>query len=310
MDNLNTLKNELKSTRELKGVVSTMKALAVASIKTYEKIVFNLLKYQSNVDLGLQAILKKNPEILDHIGYSGYPGEGEKPEIPRKTVALVIGSNQGLCGKFNDRVADFFLKNRSPQNYNYLVTVGNRVNTLISARHITVDRHFTMPGSKKQLIWLVYDIFNLIEAILTNRELAKVTLYFTNYSSRGSGSPVKRRILPLDRKNFDRLRERKWPTNNIPHWRLDSRKLASGFVQQHLFSGIYLALVNSLASEQIGRIETLQGAEQNIKDRIAEISLQINQTRQTIITSELLDTLSGTKMLLWGARSDSGEEVV
>ncbi|MDR1494756.1 MAG: F0F1 ATP synthase subunit gamma, partial [Rickettsiales bacterium] len=277
MDNLNALKNDLRSTKELRGIVSTMKALAVANVKTYEKIVFNLLKYQSNVDLGLQAILKENPEVIDHISYVRDSREDEKTGIVKKAIALVIGSNQGLCGKFNDRLANFFLVNSKPQNSNYIVTVGNRINAIISARHVTVDRHFSMPSSKKHLIWLVYDIFNLIETVLTSGELARVTIYFTNYNSRGSGSIIKRRILPLDRKSFNKLREKKWPTNNIPQWRLDSRKLASDFIQQHLFSDIYLALVNSLASEQISRIETLQSAEQNIKDRIAKISLQINQ---------------------------------
>jgi F-type H+-transporting ATPase subunit gamma len=301
MDSLNTLKNDLKSTKELKGIISTMKALAMVNIKIYEKIVFNLLKYQSNVDLGLQAILNQNPEVIDHIDYVKNPREDENKKINRKSVALIIGSNQGLCGRFNDRVVDFFMGSIKAQSNDYIVTVGNRVNLLITTKQIKVDRHFSMPGSRKQLIWLVYDLFNLIETILTNRELARVTLYFTNYSTRGLGSLTRKRILPLDRKNFDRLREKKWPTNNIPYWRINSRKLVSDFIQQHMFTGIYLALVNSLASEQMSRIETLRSAEQNIKDRLAEMALKINQTRQSVITTELLDMLSSIKSLPHGS---------
>ncbi|MDR2777791.1 MAG: F0F1 ATP synthase subunit gamma [Rickettsiales bacterium] len=301
MDNLNTLKNDLESTKELKKIISTMKTLAMANIKIYEKIVFNLLKYQSNVDLGLQAILNQRPEAIDYIDYVRGPHENEKTGTSRKAIALIIGSNQGLCGKFNDRVVDFFLGNVKSQGNDYIVTVGNRVNTLASAKQIRVDRHFSMPGSKKQLIWFVYELFNMIEMILDNGELAKVTLYFTNYSARGLGSLTRRRVLPLDRKNFDRLREKKWPTNNIPCWRLDSRKLVSGFIQQYMFTSIYMALANSLASEQMSRIETLHGAEQNIRSRLDEITLKINQTRQNTITTELLDMLSGTKLLLYGS---------
>ncbi|MDR1425807.1 MAG: F0F1 ATP synthase subunit gamma [Rickettsiales bacterium] len=298
MDALNALKNNLKSTNNLKEIVFAMKAMAVANIKIYEKVVLNLLKYQSNIDLGLQAIIKQHPKALE--AYSSYAGEGssEKNRNSRKTIALVIGSNQGLCGKFNDKIVDFFIENIHHLDTYYVVTVGNRVNTLVNAKKINVNKHFSMPNSKKQLIWLVYSIFNFIDLTLTNDRLTRVVIYFTNYSTKGAGSPTKKRILPLDRKSFDKLREKEWPTNNIPYWRLDSEKLISGFVQQCMFVNIYLTLVNSIASEQISRIETLQGAEQNIKDRISEITLQINQTRQNTITTELLDMISGVKLLL------------
>ena len=52
-----------------------------------------------------------------------------------------------------------------------------------------------------------------------------------------------------------------------------------------------------MASEQKNRLITLQGAEQNIKDHITELTLRYNQKRQNVITSELIDVVSGAKAL-------------
>ncbi|MDR2077719.1 MAG: F0F1 ATP synthase subunit gamma [Rickettsiales bacterium] len=294
MDSLTALKNDLKATKELKELVSTMKTLSATNIKIYEKIVFNLLKYQSNVDLGLQAILRQNPDILDGAG----PGENHQKNNIEKAITIVLGSNQGLCGKFNDRILGFFIENTKIDDNNCVVVVGDKIYNLIISKKIKVYKHFSTPNSSKQIIWLVYDIFNLIEKVLLEKGLVKVNVCFTSYNSvRNENSTVRKRIFPLEKKNFYSLMGKKWPTNNIPYWKIDSGKLISDFIQQHIFLGIYMALVNSMAAEQLNRLITLQNAEQNIRDYIAEISLKLNQTRQNIITSELLDAVSGIKSL-------------
>ncbi|MDR2778589.1 MAG: F0F1 ATP synthase subunit gamma [Rickettsiales bacterium] len=299
MENLNVLKNELKATIELKELVSTMKTLAATNIKIYEKIASNLMKYQSNVDLGLQAILKQNPDILNHVSYGeNYQKKNRQNGSREKIMTMVLGSNQGLCGRFNDRMVDFFLENSKIDEDSYIVAIGDRVDTLLASKKIRIDKHFAAPNSSKQIIWLVYDIFNLIERILLEEGLAKVSVYFTSYNStKNESSIVRKRIFPLEKKNFYSLGNKKWPTNNIPYWRIGSDKLISGFIQQYIFLGIYMAIVNSMAAEQLSRLVTLQNAEKNIRDYKAEISLKLNQTRQNIITAELLDSISGIKSL-------------
>ena len=65
METLDGLKKELDSTKSLQGIVSTMKSIAVVNIKKYEKIAYNIVKYQSNIDLAMQAILSQNPNLIN-----------------------------------------------------------------------------------------------------------------------------------------------------------------------------------------------------------------------------------------------------
>ncbi|MDD3581866.1 MAG: F0F1 ATP synthase subunit gamma [Desulfobacca sp.] len=60
-----------------------------------------------------------------------------------------------------------------------------------------------------------------------------------------------------------------------------------------MFVSIYQALAESLASEQSSRLASMQGAERNIEERLAELTAQFHRQRQMSITEELLDIVSG-----------------
>ena len=295
MDSLDSLKNSLESAKNLQSIVSTMKSIAVVNIKKYEKVALNLLKYRSNIDLGLQAILEQHPNIINYIDY--IENNTEKNKSNSRDVVIIIGSNQGLCGRFNDRVSEFYTENCVNDNNKYIITIGDRINTFISAQKCKIDKHFSIPNSTDAVLNLVYELFNIIEEFVNSNTLGKVVVYFTAYNSKNNGNLVKKKIIPLEKKYFEKLSETKWPTNNIPQWRIETKQIVADLIQQYIFVNIYFTIANSMACEQKNRLITLQGAEQNIKDYIVDTTLQYNQMRQSIITSELIDVVSGARFL-------------
>lgn len=245
--------------------------------------------------MGVQAILGQYPNIIDYIKY--IENKTENDFTKKRDIVIIIGSNQGLCGRFNDKVSEFYLENSTNDKNEYIITVGDRIGMLLTAQHIKFDKHFSTPNSINAIIKLVYELFNIIEAFLKKNMLRKVVIYYTTYSSGDAGNLIKSKILPLDRKYFRKLNSKKWPTNNIPFWRTDIKVLMSDLVQQYIFTNIYLTIVNSMAAEQKNRLMTLQGTEENIREHIIENNLKYNQMRQNIITSELIDVVGGSRFL-------------
>ena len=292
MDTLDSLKKELDSTKDLQGIVSTMKSIAAVNIKKFEKTALNIVKYQSNIDLGIQAIVSQQPNIIKLINYLEKKTENN---TKKRDIVIIIGSNQGLCGRFNDRVVEYYLNNSKTDVNSYVISVGDRITSLLKAKKIKIEKNFSIPNSDELINDLVYDLFNIIEENLVN--LRKVLIYFTAHTSDGIGNLTKKRVIPLEKKYFEKLKNKKWPTNNIPYWRVQSKQLVSDLIDQLIFSNIYLTISSSMASEQRNRLITLQGAEQNIKDHITELTLRYNQKRQNVITSELIDVVSGAKAL-------------
>lgn len=296
MDSLNSIKKEIKSTNDLLQNVSTMKILAAANIKKYEKIVFNLQKYQSNVNLGLQAILKQHPHIVNYIKYTE---NFYREENSGESILVVIGSNQGLCGKFNDKIVNYFSENIKNENDSCIITVGDRINMLIAAKKLPINQHFSVPNSAKQINELVYRIFEVIENKISQDNLKKVLIFYTNYDANNKSSLnlIRKKILPLETKYFEKLRDKQWPTNKIPYWRVETKKIAADFLQQYIFASISMSVASSMAAEQFSRLTTLQRSEENINDKIDELTKQYNQTRQTMITSDILDSVSSLKVV-------------
>ena len=70
----------------------------------------------------------------------------------------------------------------------------------------------------------------------------------------------------------------------------------SDLLKQYISITLNNALANSIASEQKNRLITLQGAEGNIEELIKNKTQEYNQKRQTTITSELLDVITGFKV--------------
>jgi hypothetical protein len=60
---------------------------------------------------------------------------------------------------------------------------------------------------------------------------------------------------------------------------------------------LFRACANSLASENASRIAAMQAAEKNIEERLEELHGSFNQLRQSAITEELLDVVTGFEAL-------------
>ena len=58
MQTAETLKRKISTAQDLLSVVKTMKALAAASIRQYERAVESLADYYLTIELGLRALVK------------------------------------------------------------------------------------------------------------------------------------------------------------------------------------------------------------------------------------------------------------
>ena len=60
---------------------------------------------------------------------------------------------------------------------------------------------------------------------------------------------------------------------------------------------MWLYLLESNASEQAARMLAMENATSNAEDMIKELTLQFNKARQTAITTEMLEIVSGAEAL-------------
>ena len=288
METLDNLKKTLDTSKSIKQVVSTMKALSGANIKKYEKIVKVLYAYRSNIELALQAIMMYNDVNINELDF--VKNSKDKKE---KNLAIIFGSNQGLCGRFNDKIMNFVVDDIKSSDKTKIIIVGERLNMLMSNTKLNIEKSIPVPNSIDNISSTIFDILEVIEKEIKNKTSDKVFLYYIANDDTMNGTLTKTRLIPVDKKILENAQKKVWPTNNIPYWQINSKTLIVDLLKQYIFVGLNNALINSIASEQKNRLITLQNAENNINDLIRTKNLEYNQKRQGTITSELLDVVTG-----------------
>lgn len=287
METLDNLKKTLDTSKSIKQVVSTMKALSSANIKKYEKIVQILYAYRNNIELALQALMiyDENINVSDL--------EFVRDSNGSRDLLIIFGSNQGLCGRFNDRIVNFITDDVGLNRQSRIIVVGERLNMLMEATKLNIFKSISVPNSIDNIANTIYEILQIIESEIKNKTSNRVFLYYTTNDETMNGTITKTRLIPFDKKILDNAKNKIWPTNNIPYWQVNTRALLSDLIKQYIFVMLNNALVNSISSEQKNRLITLQNAEKNINDLVRDKSLEYNQKRQGAITSELIDVVTG-----------------
>jgi F-type H+-transporting ATPase subunit gamma len=285
------LKRKIDSTEDLGSVVKTMKALAAVNIRQFEKAVAALKTYSRTVEMGLQVVLRDRPgfSITARTAPQGFVG------------AVVFGTDQGMCGPLNETVVSHALEVLDRRNVADdrldLITVGLRAKHRLEDQGRQVQNTFSVPVSVGAVTPLIQTLLVEIDRWLARREHEEVFLFNCLPQSGAAYRPQEVRLLPVDRSWLQKLRNKKWPGNQVPLFSMDWETLFATLIRQYLFVALYRAAVESLAAENASRLATMQGAESSIEDRLEELRAQYQRERQMSITEELLDIVSGFEAL-------------
>ncbi|MBN1543128.1 F0F1 ATP synthase subunit gamma [candidate division KSB1 bacterium] len=289
MQTLESIQNKLESATDLFSVVKTMKAMAAVNIHQYEAAVESLQEYNRTIELGLQIVLRNRTSLLF--------AKATKPLLG----AIVFGTDQGMCGQFNDRIAAFAINEinkiqTDPKNSNIL-TIGLRVMPPIQDAGLRVHENLSLPGSIGEITSRVQKLALLIEKWRDERGIEQILLFYNKKLSGSSYEPYKFRLLPLDSEWLYQLQAKEWPTRLLPQYTMTFSDLFAALIRHYFFVSLYRAYAESMASENASRLAAMQAAEKNIKERLSELRSQHNHQRQSAITAELLDVVSGFEAL-------------
>ena len=282
MDTLESLSSQLETTEDIGAIVSTMKSLSSASIRQYERAVEAMAYYRRTVALGLQVVLREGAPPRPWRAGSGRRG------------LIVIGSDRGLCGRFNDRVADAARDRLNAADAPaFLFVLGIRAAARLETAGHAPDRLFTLPGSVQGLASTVQSVAVEVDRAMAAHGLESFSVLFTERGMRGLGEAVEEPLVPIPDAYLHELATAPWPGPSLPICRMNREALFSWLIRQQLFVVLYRALAESLAAEHAARLAAMQRAEKNIDERRETLLGQYRQKRQETITRELMDVVAG-----------------
>ncbi|MBD3307617.1 F0F1 ATP synthase subunit gamma [candidate division KSB3 bacterium] len=294
MEQLESLKRKISSAEDLHSVVTTMKSLAAVHIREYERAVEALRDYNRTVVMGLQIVLKERPETLPISTF-------ETLHTDHQFGAVIFGSEQGMCGQFNDHIARYALEQMErlevAPHQRKVLALGQRVASSLRGAGQPIDEQVQFFGTAAGLGAVMQQVLFTIEDWRTTQAIEQIVLFYNKPLAGASYEPTSTHLLPLEMSWLRNLAKQPWESRTLPFYTMPWDQLFTSLLRQYFYVALYRAVVDSLASENASRLSAMQAAERSIEEHLEELNTLYQRQRQNSITVELLDIVAGFEAL-------------
>jgi F-type H+-transporting ATPase subunit gamma len=205
----------------------------------------------------------------------------------KNTAYIVITSDRGLCGGYNVNVSKAALSHMLTGKREKMITVGlkgweyfNRRRKNILQRYVGVSETALFDDAER--------IGGLLSSLYKSGEIDEAYVAYTHFESMLSHVPRVEKILPVGGSPT---------TGGIMQYEPDIDTYLEEAIPTYLSVFIHGAMVESNACEQASRMMSMDSAANNAAEIIEGLTLEYNRKRQSIITQEITEIVSGANAL-------------
>ena len=290
MGNLKEIRTRITSIESTQKITSSMKLVSAAKLRRAQTAIQHLRPYS-----------QKLSEILNNLAGSNTGTEPSplfEAREPEKVVVVVITSNKGLCGAFNSNIvktvqhliAEKYAEQQKAGNVQ-LICFGKKGNEQLS-------KHFPVMFYSEKL--LDNPDFTEISAVaddlmqrFVNHEIDKVDIVYNQFLNAATQRVNVEEYLPVTPPESDETK--KVTSDYIIEPSAD--KLLMELIPNILRTQLYKTLSDSIASEHGARMISMTKATDNATEILRDLRLKYNNARQSSITNELIEIVSGANAL-------------
>ena len=271
----------------IRGIVHTMKTLSAINAAPYEQAARSIKAYHRTILQGFATFAHRSGGIaLD-------------AEDVREQLLVVFGSDHGLCGSYNEILAEEVAAHCQAQTGPQtgatprLLCIGAQMNDALRDQGLAPEAVLLPPASADGIGRLAGDIVTRLAQLSHGQALHRlgVTLAFTQRGEHGLREPVTQRLLPLQPSLLQR--EQRWHSRSLPDYSMSADALLASLIRSHIFASVFRASAEAMVTENAARLALMQQAEQSVDERLEEVQAEMRSVRQTEITNELMDVIIG-----------------
>lgn len=301
MANLKDIKNRIQSVESTKKITRAMKMVAAAKVKRAENAVKASRPFTAELNTMFAKLLTSVGSLTDcnvkvKSAIDNYPCLLAE-RLVNSVGILVLTSNKGLAGAYNANIIRKTVKiieNYSLNGINCkLFIVGQKgisvlkkkckdFNCEIAGEYLGVANNPTPSGANI----ITEDIAKyFVEGQIDKIEI--VTTRFKNMMSYYTEDWV---VLPVQKPESDETIHKIDP---LMEFEPNTETILQRVVPLYITNIIYQALLEAQASELASRMTAMSAATSNAEKMLHDLSIEYNKTRQTAITQELIEVVSG-----------------
>lgn len=293
MTNLKEVRVRIASVKSTRQITSAMKMVSASKLRKGQIAISHLKPYEENLNLVLNAVQRTlNPNEINALFIA-------KPITD--ALVIVIASSRGLCGTFNSHVgrsAVNHINKLTQEGYNTkLWVIGKKAEDFIYKSKHPIDRteHQLIDHiNAEKSFALARDIIKLFE----DSSFQRIDIIYNKSKKATFYDAQIEQLLPILSAETPAINSKKDIAEELeyilePSTKEVMDKLANKSIEIKLFS----CLLESFTSEQGARMAAMHKATDNATELLKNLSLVYNKIRQSSITNELVEIISGSEAL-------------
>lgn len=211
-----------------------------------------------------------------------------------KKAVIVISSNRGLAGGYNNSIAKLVETSFSKEEA-LIYAIGKK------AKDTLERRGYEIAGEYNEVITdpMYQDAVDITKKLLSDYEagkIAEIYVVYTHFKNTVVHVPTLKKLLPV-RIDEQEEEEVETKTNLLMNYAPNEEEVLEAIVPKYIAAIIYGSLQQAIASENGARMSAMENATNNADELIDKLLLKYNRARQGAITQELTEIVAGANAI-------------
>ncbi|MGL5732591.1 MAG: ATP synthase F1 subunit gamma [Metamycoplasmataceae bacterium] len=281
MASLQEVQNRITSVTTTRKITKAMELVSTSKLRKAKQNYEDVISYSKRIEdifHNLNTKIKDWNEIIKL-----------DPSLPR--VFIIITSDLGLCGGYNNNIFKLFKKNVNENDY--VIILGSKgvrsLSKLVKAENLLLK--FSAVGDEPNYD-IVMKITNKVSSLLFTNKIHSVHLLDTKYINSLTYEAEDRKIYPFSKRDKELLSKQN-QINNLIEFEPDPKTVIKKALPLYLGAIIYASIASSKVSEVSSRRIAMENASNNATDIIDYLEKEYNKERQARITQEITEIVAG-----------------
>lgn len=298
MANLKEVRTRINSVNSTMQITSAMKMVSASKLRKSQNAILALRPYASKLQEIMQN-LSSSLQTSDENVYAKIHKENVEDE---RILLIPVASNKGLCGIFNGNVLRETISTLK-KDFKVQYEKGN-VDILCISRKVEETlrfRKYRVIRNENSLIdKLSYEnVLTFSENLMNDfadEKYDRIIFIYNQFKNAGSQILVKEQFLPIV--GEETVEKEVKPADEIEYIFQPSKEdILNSLIPKSLKLQLYRILLDSLTSEHGARMVSMTKATDNAAELLKELNLSYNKARQSSITNEIIEIVSGADAL-------------
>lgn len=294
MANLKEIKSKIGSVTNTQKTTKAMKLVSSAKLTRTRQLSDQAKSYAIKLNDVLSEIAHRVSSVQDEANINKAFLPCENP----KTVDIVfVTADKGLCGGFNMASIKAVSKLKAEyeaKGVNVRLRVsGRKGKDYFTFQRVDLEEFVTdlsaAPDYDKACNFIEGAVKDFNEGVTD-----KVILVYNGFLNMLTQEVKIRELLPVSLENVS-INENE--TSMLDIEPDDDDEVLFELTGKYIDFNMYYALIDSLAAEHSARMQAMESATKNAKEKVDSLTIEYNKARQAAITTELIEIISGVESL-------------